>query len=89
MEALILILLVLQFADFFTTKNALESGKGREANPVMRWVIEKWGTTGLLFSKVVIAVPLLYYYSLIPVWAILVVIVGYGYVVWNNWRIYA
>jgi hypothetical protein len=37
-------------ADWYTTKRAVidrDTGRLREGNPIMRWVISRWGETGL------------------------------------------
>lgn len=43
MIALLFLLIMLQLADAFTTVRILKNG-GREANPVMNWLFQKFGT---------------------------------------------
>jgi hypothetical protein len=40
------IFVILQFLDFWTTYNVIQSGKGHEGNAIMAWLIDKLGIIG-------------------------------------------
>ena len=53
MEDALLVFMLLNIADILTTRRALSMG-GKEANPVARWVLEKYGVRGLWFFKMAV-----------------------------------
>lgn len=57
---LFLAFVALMIADYETTKAALTSGAGREANPLMSSLITRFGFNGLIAVKFVIAVFVFY-----------------------------
>jgi hypothetical protein len=78
---LMALLVALNVADYLTTKKGLRLG-AREANPAMRWVIDKAGVEGLAVLKLAF-IALLIYHS-IPTKVLIILIVLYGAVVGNN-----
>lgn len=85
--AFIAIFLVIHVLDWFTTRAALSAG-GRELNPIMRFVIDRTGFTGLLIAKLCMGFAIAY----------TLVVIGFAYLIWpvsavylviiaNNWRI--
>jgi hypothetical protein len=81
--------IALQVLDYWTTVQAIESGKGTEANKLVNWFMDKLGLrAGLALLKAVgIIISLVIYYSgywigFIPLIAL------YGYVVRNNYKIF-
>lgn len=80
-----ILLVILQVLDAYTTLVALKSGKGTEANPVMRWLFDKFGIEAtLLFGKVAFIV-LAYYYLDWPIMAALIAL--YIWAVWGNFKV--
>ena len=49
-EDALLVLILLNILDVITTRRALALG-GREANPLARWLLNRYGTVGLWFAK--------------------------------------
>lgn len=86
--AALILFAALNVADWWTTKRILDAG-GFEANPAMRWVLEKWGFAGLAIVKAGIAAvvigAVLWWPDLWPALAILCP--AYVWVVWNNARV--
>ena len=88
------ILIALQILDILLTKTLLESGNGKEANPIMRKLIEKFGLTpALIVSK--LGAMVIVFYCLIYLTPIIVSICCliafnalYLWVVNNNYKIY-
>ena len=92
---LIIVLLVLQGLDIYTTYKVISSGKGYEANPVMAWVIGKLGLLkGLITAKLTIFIPCLFGFWLIhltaPITLLLmlgVLILIYSWIVYHNYKV--
>ena len=84
---LLYVLTALQLGDIWTTQYALRNIKvAKEANPVVRKLMDKLGILGgLLVLKVPFIV--LIWTSTLPMWLMLGLIAFYGYVVVNNTRI--
>ena len=80
------VLTVPQLGDIWTTQYALRNIKvAKEANPVVRKLMDKLGILGgLLVLKVPFIV--LIWTSTLPMWLMLGLIAFYGYVVVNNTR---
>jgi hypothetical protein len=86
---LLAIFIALQAGDFYTTYNILKTGKGYEANPILKWVFSKIGyVTGLAIVKGLAIALGIYaaqfwngFYILVPC------IVLYAWVVWNNYKV--
>ena len=83
---LFVVFVLLQLADIWTTHQCLYRGIGHEANPIMAFVFKYIGVLpGLILTKIVvigvfslvISVPLI----------VLVVDLGYLFVVYNNYKI--
>lgn len=85
---LTVILVALQIFDYVSTIKALESGKGVEANPLVRWFMDKMGTRqGLAALKGAGIAVAFYLYSIQSVIGLGVLTALYGYIVVNNFRI--
>jgi hypothetical protein len=85
---LTVILVALQILDYVSTIKALESGKGVEANPLVKWFMDKMGVRqGLAVLKGVGIAVAFYLYSIQSVIGLAVLLVFYGYIVINNFRI--
>jgi hypothetical protein len=86
---LLAIFIALQCGDFYTTYTILKTGKGYEANPILRWIFDKIGyVTGLVIFKCLAIAVGVYaaqfwngYYVLIPAVAL------YTWVVYNNYKV--
>jgi hypothetical protein len=86
---LTVILVALQIFDYVSTIKALESGKGIEANPLVRWFMDKLGTRqGLAALKALGIAVAFFLYSTGSIIGIGLLVALYGYVVFNNFRIY-
>lgn len=92
---LLAVFAALQIADIATTLRALKLNPGaREANPVMRWFMARFGMLGgLVVPKLVVSAftisALLYAYASNPIVALAalgLVCAAYAYVVLHNWR---
>lgn len=82
-----LALVVLQLADVATTYYIIRTKIGHEANPIMAWLMNKLGlVAGLLLPKAVLATVLYALVQLrgIPIWALLVALALYVWVIFNN-----
>ena len=92
---LIIVLLVLQGLDIYTTYKVISSGKGYEANPVMAWVISKLGLLkGLVIAKRTIFTPCLFGFWFIHLTApiTLLLVLGlltfiYSWIVYHNYKV--
>ena len=76
-----------QLADVYTTERALRAG-AREANPVVKWLMEKlgrgWIVAKLLIASLALAI-FLHFDSLLGIWVAVVVT---AWVAWHNMRYY-
>lgn len=85
---LTVILIALQIFDYVSTIKALESGKGVEANPLVKWFMDKMGMRqGLVALKGVGIAVAFYLYSVQSTLGLVVLIGLYGYIVHNNFKI--
>lgn len=80
-----------QSADVYSTYKTLSSGKGVEANPVMKYLMAKLGVLhSLVVTKIALAVILLVADILVPD-ATLYTLIGantvYALVLWNNYHV--
>lgn len=86
---LLVIFIILQLADLYTTYTIIKTGKGYEANPLLAWIFDRIGYVyGLLiFKGLAIAIGLYViqfwngYYVLAPLVAL------YTWVVYNNYKV--
>ena len=90
--SLFVLFAILQVLDIITTIKAIDSGKGAEANPIIKAVMNKIGTApALLISKAVIvggmASAVYFFPSTALIVSLGVVICLYGWVIWNNWKL--
>lgn len=80
-----------QAADVWTTARALNSGQGKEANPIMAWLIGKCGLyPGLIMPKAVVigviaAATVLY--PAVMTWVVFAIAAGYAVIVYRNYGI--
>lgn len=83
---LFVLLVLLQAGDVYTTNRILANG-GREANPVIAWVMGKLGRYWWL-SKVAVMLPIALLVWLSPgyhtLMALLFMVILYLWVVWHN-----
>ena len=86
---LLAIFVALQAGDFYTTYTIIKTGKGREANPILRRIFDKIGSTaGLAIAKGLCVIVGVYaaqfwngFYILVPCIAL------YTWVVYNNYKV--
>jgi len=85
-------LMVLNVLDIVTTHNAIKSGKGMEANPAMAWTMRVFGSAWWLPKSVLVILPIVSFYyaqeSILAMATLLILIIGYSYVVYNNYKIW-
>jgi len=88
-EALLILIILLQAADIYTTLRVLSQG-GREMNKLLKWLMDRIGVLpALLVSKAVVIGGFVYLYFgadlvFYPVVGGLAVV--YAIVVWHNYR---
>lgn len=80
----LVIFILLNVADVWTTLKALEMGK-REANPFLAWMFKRFDPLGVMVSTKVLAVWLLWYVDLYFITAGVCAL--YVWVVLNNWNV--
>lgn len=89
------LLVGLNVADWRLTRAIILSGRGHEANPVMAWLIARFGLDPALIGKValVVALAIVLVTVIAPVLPVasLTALVAldalYVWVVWHNWRV--
>lgn len=82
---LLISIIILQILDIYTTHKALLLSKVYEANPVIRFLINKLGKTfGLLLIKFIFIGLLIFLYPYLPIYILIGIIVLYLGVVINN-----
>ena len=81
---LLSIIAVLMALDVYTTKLALDKG-AREANPVVRFILDKVGFTGFALAKVAFVGYLFWLGTAVPDWVLYLVIGAYTWVIYNNY----
>jgi hypothetical protein len=93
--ALAALLIGLNVADWRLTRAIILSRKGYEANPVMAWLIARFGLDPALIGKVMLVVAIAAYLVIVITPALpnlaLISLIGldalYAWVVWHNWRV--
>jgi len=88
---LAIVFILFQSADVYSTHKTLSSGKGVEANPVMKYLMSKLGVLhSLVITKIALAVVLLVVDMLVPD-STLYTLIGantvYALVLWNNYHV--
>ena len=86
---LLVIFIILQCADLYTTYTIIKTGKGYEANPFLAWIFDRIGYTAglLIFKGLAIAIGLYAvqywnsFYLFVPLIAL------YSWVVYNNYKV--
>lgn len=87
MVALAILFIALNVADWWTTRRVIAAG-GYERNPLMRWVLDRFGFAGLAVAKVALIGPCIWGALVYDLWWVLAPLcVVYAWVVWNNWRV--
>ncbi len=88
MTILLIIFIALQIGDGVSTWLALRSGKGREANPVIRWLMGLIGVAPslVLFKALAIALGVMAIRVEYGAHALAALSAIYGWVLWNNLR---
>lgn len=81
---LFLLLVALNLADIYYTRKILAAG-GRELNPLVRWLMEKFGVMG---GMVLVKIPALVVAAFLPWWMLLALCLFYGVVVGSNAEVY-
>lgn len=89
------LLVGLNVADWRLTRTIILSGRGHEANPVMAWLIARFGLDRALASKVALvtalAMALVVVMAPTKANAVLILLLAldalYVWVVWHNWRV--
>ena len=85
---LLIALAVLFVLDGYTTFVTLNSGRGVEVNPLLRWLFHRFGVAPVLVVTKVIAGLLIYSgYLQGATWVLLGLLVVYLWIVWNNWGV--
>jgi len=85
------VLILVQGADIWTTIRAISSGQGTEANPVMAWVIDKFGlylgtiTPKALFAALVIVGTITYPFCM--TWINFAITAPYLVLVYRNYKV--
>lgn len=83
-KLLFVLFALLQLADAVTTIIVLDKG-GREANPVMNWLFDKFEVIPTFIITKGVVIALFWYYSeAIPLAVWLAMIAFYSWVVYNN-----
>lgn len=85
--AICIAILVLNILDYLTTRKILKNG-GVELNPIMKWCIEKNLFMPVKSILTLFVAGLIYFFrnNNYVVIAGLVIVVGYVWIVWHNWR---
>jgi hypothetical protein len=82
--ALFILLVILQLADVATTHYALRTGKAKESNAIMAWLMAR---LGVLTALVIAKIPFLAVAWFAGWWATALLCVYYVWVAWNNFRV--
>ncbi len=84
---LITLFIILNVLDWHSTKKFLAVGV-EEANPLLRWTINKWGVAGLARAKILIITPTCaaLYIANLPIFTALMCAI-YLFVVVRNYRL--
>ena len=80
-------LVITQLGDWYTTRTALKSGKGSEANKLAAWGMRKLGVDGYLAWKFAIVSAVGYVIGSQSLYTLGALVTFYSVVVINNWRI--
>ncbi len=85
---LIILITALQVGDLLTTEKILSNG-GKELNPVMSWLFNKYGMHNVLVGKAVLIVIIAVLLSkLAPIGLIPIAAIYVGVVTWNSYQIW-
>ena len=88
-QILIYLIALLQIADIVSTYLCITSGKGQEANPILKRLFDAIGLMpGLLLAKGVFVALLLVYGPQFPVWLLGGCAAGYLFVVISNFAVW-
>lgn len=82
------VFVILQALDFYSTTLALKKQNNYEANPVMRFFMDKLGVElAMLILKAVAILLIWHFLSVIPIPALAVIDLVYIYVVYRNFKL--
>lgn len=84
--ALLVFYMAISIADILTTERVIRKG-GREANPVMRWLMEQLGRGGAYAVKMVVALGVGIVGAVLAPPALVLLNAMGCWVVWHNWRV--
>ena len=82
--AFLILFMLLQIADIWTTDKALAMGK-REANPLLNWLFQRFDPVGTMVVMKVAATWLLWYADMYLITMAMCAL--YVWVVINNWKV--
>lgn len=86
---LLYLVIFLQFADAISTTIALKSPNIQEKNPILRKLFERFGILQtLVIIKSIFCIVLILYYTTIPLYILIGIIVVYLAVIVNNLIVY-
>ena len=85
--ALTAALAVLQALDYYTTTKAINSGKGHEANPIAKKLMDAMGMDTFLIVKGVTVIVLGYYAGVQSIWLLGGIVGFYNVIIINNFRV--
>lgn len=87
-EYLLVAALILQVVDALTTAAILKHPNGREANPVMRWLMLRMGTQpALVLAKASSCALAIGLYAQLNALGLLMFCAAYVVIALNNWRV--
>lgn len=86
MVPLLVLLLVVQFGDWWSTRRILALG-GYERNPLIRWLMGKLGVDLALAAKTAFVMAIGYSLTFLPIYLLAALCGAYGAIVRNNWRV--
>ncbi len=84
---LLAVIILLQIADAWTTFTAISSGKGKEANPLMAGIIDKFSYMGLYVVKLLGCIFFVFVYRKFGQLFLVPAIAYYIWIVFNNYRV--
>lgn len=87
-KVLFLLFIGLQMLDIYSTRKALDKQGVYEANPIMRFLMNRMGVDAALVLVKVVGVAVFFYYldSISP-WVFIILNIIYAVVVYNNLRL--
>lgn len=84
---ILILFILLQIADGWTTHYAIASGKGQESNPVMKYLLSKFGYSALYASKVIVSVLAIWAYQKVSYIPFIIPTLYYLYIIYGNIKV--